>query len=239
MYGALQLLSIIQINLKKHETRSTRRINSQQKDATPRRASSTDSDEDPQETTNNDLQQGQTRAATPWNDPETGELGHAIKVEETIVETIETDDPGVLAEAETPQSPPFGTPSRQNAVYYSPPAEARVAGDFGPSQLTPRMAAKTLLWVKSSECGYAKRAYLGSCMTPMQFVDTIMGLWDIQGDLTALRTVTYKVEGAPWPVLMSDDIVGGHETMMGEIGAWWERSGKGDDRCMVAVSITL
>lgn len=67
--------------------------------------------------TDNDLQEGQARGATPWYDPETGELGHAIKVEETIEEIIETDDPGVLAEAEAPQSPPFGTPSRQDAEF--------------------------------------------------------------------------------------------------------------------------
>ena len=76
-------------------------------------------------------------------------------------------------------------------------------------------------------------------MTPMQFVDTMVGLWDIRGDLNVLRTVTYNVEGTLWPMLMSENIVHGHEMMMGEIGAWWERFGVGDDGCMMAISITL
>lgn len=194
-----------------------------------------DSDEEPQEMTDDDLEEGLESAATLGDDPETGSQDQAIKVEKSI----ETDDSAVLPTIEEPQSPAFGSGSHNTVTYYSPPMETTTDSDFGPSQLTPRMAAKTLLWVKTSECCYAKRTHLRSCMTPLQFVDTILGLWDIQGDLNALRSVTYKVESAPWPVLMSDDIVSGHDDMMGEIGAWWERSSKGDDRCMVAINITL
>lgn len=199
------------------------------------RQSSVDSDEGPQDLIDDDLEESPEGATTPGYDLETGSQTGAMGVQESI----ETDDPGVLPATYTPLSPAFGSTSRQTIAYYSPPTCTRAGGEFGPSGLTPRMAARTLLWVKTSECCYAKRAYLGACMNPMQFVDTILGLWDIQGDLNALRSVTYKVDGAPWPVLMSDDIVSGHEDMMGEIGAWWERSGKGDDRCMVAICITL
>lgn len=210
-------------------------MNSESNERTPGQASVTDSEEEHQGMIDDNIKDELEGAATPGYNPETRSQNGVINV----VESIETDDPGLRPEAGAPQSPPFGTPSHQNTIYCSPPTRTRAGGDFGPSQLTPQMAAKTLLWVKTSKCRYAKGADLRSCMTPVQFVDTIMGLWDIRGDLNVLGTVTYKMEGAPWPVLMSENIVRGHEIMMGEIGAWWDRSGEGDDRCMVAISITL
>jgi len=224
-----------QFDLKQPATADDQRLTSESKGGSPGQASVSDSDEEPQGMTDEDLEEVLESAATPGYGAENESHNGAVNVEESI----EIDDPGVLPAAEAPQSPAFESGSHNTVTYYSQPKETPTDSDFGPSQLTPRVAAKTLLWVKTSECCYAKRAHLRSCMTPLQFVDTILGLWGIQGDLNALRSVTYKVESAPWPVLMSDDIVSGHDDIIGEIGAWWERSSKGDDRCMVAINITL
>ena len=83
--------------------------------------------------------------------PESGSQSGSQSGFMNVLESIETDDPSVLPEAEARPSPAFGTPSHQNTVYCSPPTETSAGGLFKPSTSLQR-------WQPNPSCGSRPRS---------------------------------------------------------------------------------
>ncbi len=228
------MISTGNLILKQYGERSRHRPNSDlEDDKEATRGPLVDADDDSQKTKNKCHGEDFEDCVEPNHDAELDGSNKGGR-DHSVIDSIEqqTVDNGELRAADADKQ-------RQSNELWGTGLYEDDEGRFGARHLTARMIDRTMLWINTSEHSYAKKTYLSTSMTPETFLETIAELWNLGDSIYKIETVTYKLEWAPWPVLMSDNYVRGHEAMMGEIEAWWERFGKGDDRCMVAISIKV